>query len=69
MQHAERRWVEVGKPTNRRRLAGLLCSVIDDCDSSGLQFPPIFLERLRALRRGRLGRTRFLGTLDQLIGL
>ena len=51
MQHAERRWVEVGKPANRRRLAGLLCSVIDDCDSSGLQFPPIFLERLRALRR------------------
>jgi hypothetical protein len=30
MQHAERRWVEVGKPANRRRLAGLLCSVIYD---------------------------------------
>jgi len=52
MQQAERRWVEVGKPANRRRLAGLLCSVIDDCDSGVLQFPPIFLERLRALRRG-----------------
>jgi hypothetical protein len=51
MQHAERRWFEVGKPANRRRLAGLLCSVINDCDSSVLQFPPIFLERLRTLRR------------------
>jgi hypothetical protein len=52
MQHAETRWVELGKPANRRRLGGLLSSVIDDCNASGLQFPPIFLERFRALRRG-----------------
>jgi hypothetical protein len=52
MEFAERRWVEVGKPINRRRLAGLLCSVTHDCYSSVLEFPPIFLTRLRELRRG-----------------
>jgi hypothetical protein len=53
MQFAERQWIEVGKPTNRRRLAGLLCSVIHDCYSSALEFPPIFSARLRRLRTGR----------------
>jgi hypothetical protein len=50
MQHAERRWVDVGKPGDCRRLAELLRSVINDCDSSILQFPPIFLELVRTLR-------------------
>jgi len=52
MQFAERRWVEVGKPTNRCRLAGLLCSVIHDCHASVLEFPPVFSARVRVLRRG-----------------
>jgi hypothetical protein len=52
MQFAERRWVEVGKPTNPRGLAGLLSSVIHDCNSSVLEFPPIFSARLRGLRTG-----------------
>jgi hypothetical protein len=52
MQDAERRWIELGKPTNRRRLAGLLCSMINDCYFNGMEFPPIFSARLRGLRRG-----------------
>lgn len=32
MKFAERPWVEVGKPTNRRRLAGLLCSAVHEIE-------------------------------------
>jgi hypothetical protein len=63
MQHAERRWVEVGKPANRRRLAGLLCSVIDDCDSSGLQFPRIFIEASPSTETQQAGKDQVFGNL------
>jgi hypothetical protein len=42
MQDAERRWIELRKPTDRPRPAGLLCSLINDYYFSGLEFPPIF---------------------------
>ena len=48
----QRRWMEVGTPTEAGSLIDFLDSTIDFCKREELTYPKVFLLRLKQLQRG-----------------
>jgi hypothetical protein len=51
--YCQARWVEKGKPTERMALADLLDKALKFCAEVELQYPRVFLLRLKQLQRGK----------------
>ncbi len=53
VKYCERRWEELGRPTERAALIEFLDHALKFCPDVGFHYPKIFLKRLKQLQRNQ----------------